>query len=82
MITANMHEAKSQLSQLVKAALQGEEVILCSKGEPRVRLVPVQAEPPIRRDLIAPDPSLRVVLTPGYDPAESLSEDEWPSECR
>ena len=37
----NMLEAKSQLSRLVKAALEGEEVVIASNGEPMVRLVPV-----------------------------------------
>ena len=79
MISVNMHEAKSRLSQLVIAAVSGEEVILCSHGKPRVRLVPVPAEP-LRRDLIPPDPALSV--TPTYDLAEPLSEDEWPEESR
>lgn len=82
MISVNMHEAKSRLSQLVLAALEGQEVILCNKGEPKVRLVPMKATPTIRRDLIAPDPSLAVELAPGYDPAEPLGEDEWPAELR
>lgn len=80
MITANMHEAKTRLSQLVAAALDGEEVILCSNGQPKVRIVPVETKP-VRRDL-TPDPSLRPILAPGYDPAEPLSEDEWPSDSR
>ena len=37
----NMLEAKSQLSRLVKAAIEGEEVVIASNGEPMVRLVPV-----------------------------------------
>ncbi len=37
----NMLEAKSQLSKLVKAALEGEEVIIASNGNPMVKLVPV-----------------------------------------
>ena len=41
--TANMHEAKSQLSKLVDAALAGEEVIIQKAGKPAVRLVPVAA---------------------------------------
>jgi prevent-host-death family protein len=41
--TANMHEAKSQLSKLVDAALAGEEVIIQRAGKPAVRLVPVEA---------------------------------------
>ena len=35
----------------------------------------------IRRDL-TPDPRLRPILTPGYDPTEPLGEDEWPSDLR
>lgn len=37
----NMLEAKSQLSRLVKEALEGEDVVIASNGEPMVRLVPV-----------------------------------------
>jgi len=37
----NMLEAKSQLSRLVKDALDGEEVVIASNGEPMVRLVSV-----------------------------------------
>ena len=37
----NMPEAKNQLSRLVKEALEGEEVVIASSGEPMVRLVPV-----------------------------------------
>ncbi len=37
----NMLEAKNQLSRLVKQALEGEDVVIASNGEPLVRLVPV-----------------------------------------
>ncbi|HZZ88620.1 MAG TPA: type II toxin-antitoxin system prevent-host-death family antitoxin [Caulobacteraceae bacterium] len=37
-----MHEAKSQLSRLVAAALSGEEVIIARGSEPLVRLTPIQ----------------------------------------
>lgn len=40
----NMLEAKTQLSRLVEAALQGEEVVIARDGEPMVRLVPVARE--------------------------------------
>lgn len=73
MIAVNMHEAKSRLSQLVADALKGEDVILCSNGQPRVRLVPVETAP-IRR--LTPHPELRVTLAPGYDPTEPLQPDE------
>lgn len=38
----NMLEAKNQLSRLVKAAIEGEDVVIASNGVPLVRLVPVQ----------------------------------------
>ncbi|MCX5958546.1 MAG: type II toxin-antitoxin system prevent-host-death family antitoxin [Cyanobacteria bacterium] len=44
----NMLEAKNQLSRLVKAALAGEEVIIASHGQPRVRLVPCSESPGLR----------------------------------
>ncbi len=37
----NMLEAKNQLSRLVKEAIEGEDVVIASNGEPMVRLVPV-----------------------------------------
>lgn len=37
----NMLEAKNQLSQLVKNALAGEEVVIASNGEPMVKLVAI-----------------------------------------
>ena len=48
MTTANMHEAKSRLSELVRMAEEGEEVILARGGRPVVKLVPVSPNP-IRR---------------------------------
>ncbi len=39
----NILEAKSQLSQLIKAAQAGEEVIIANRGEPVAHLVPVAA---------------------------------------
>lgn len=49
MVTANVADAKAHLSQLLDAALAGEEVILARAGKPLVRLVPVTA--PARREL-------------------------------
>jgi prevent-host-death family protein len=36
----NVLEAKNRLSQLIKAAEAGEEVVIANRGEPVVRLVP------------------------------------------
>ena len=40
-IQANMHEAKSHLSQLADQAAEGEVVIIAKSGKPYVQLVPV-----------------------------------------
>lgn len=82
MITANMHEAKTHLSRLVRAVVEdGEIVILQQNGKPVAEIRAVKSKP-IKRTLIKPDPALKVKLTPGYDPAEPLSDDEWPEDCR
>jgi prevent-host-death family protein len=39
-VQVNMLEAKNHLSRLVKAALDGQEVIIASHGKAQVRLVP------------------------------------------
>ena len=38
----NILEAKNRLSQLIKAAQAGEEVVIANRGEPVVRLVPAR----------------------------------------
>lgn len=46
--TVNIHEAKTQLSQLLLQVVAGEEVIIARAGIPVARLVPY-AERPQRR---------------------------------
>lgn len=41
----NVFEAKNRLSQLIKAAQAGEDVVIANRGEPVVRLVPAGAKP-------------------------------------
>ncbi len=48
-IQVNIHEAKSQLSNLVARAEAGEEVVIARANRPTVRLVPIQKEKPVRR---------------------------------
>lgn len=49
-MTANIYEAKTQLSQLVERAAAGEEVIIAKAGKPMVKMVPVEvAEKPKKR---------------------------------
>ncbi len=44
----NTHEAKSQLSKLIAAARDGEEIVICQAGKPVARLTtfePVRKKP-------------------------------------
>ena len=45
MTIVNMHEAKTNLSQLVKRAAAGEEIIVAKAGEPVAKIV-AYTEPP------------------------------------
>jgi prevent-host-death family protein len=38
----NVHEAKTNLSQLLESVERGEEVILCRYGRPVARIVPLE----------------------------------------
>lgn len=39
----NIHEAKTQFSQLIDRAHAGEEIVVVKNGEPWARLVPLEA---------------------------------------
>ena len=43
-VQVNMHDAKSNLSKLVEAALDGEDVVIARAGKPVARLVPYEDE--------------------------------------
>jgi prevent-host-death family protein len=67
----NMHEAKTQLSELVAAAERGEEVVIARNGVPAARLVPIAAQyAPVRLGVLAGE----VELGPDFD--EPLPEFE------
>lgn len=60
----NMHEAKSQLSNLVEEALSGEEIFIARAGRPLVKLVPLQ------RDMGVRTPGRlrgQIVVSPDFD---------------
>lgn len=42
MKTVNIYHAKTQLSKLISAALEGTDVVIARNGQPLVRLVPFQ----------------------------------------
>ena len=39
MQVVNIHNAKTHLSELIKLAANGEEVIICKSGKPTVKLI-------------------------------------------
>jgi len=45
MSKVNIHEAKTQLSKLLKRVAAGEELTIANRGVPVARLVPAQAQP-------------------------------------
>lgn len=49
MRTVNMHEAKTNLSRLVEAAVQGEPFIIARSGKPAVRVTAIEAPHSARR---------------------------------
>ena len=55
MATVNVHQAKTQLSQLLQEVEQGEEVVIARAGVPIARLVPWL--PPVQR--VAPPGAMR-----------------------
>jgi len=63
MITANIHHAKTHLSQLIAKALEGEEVIIGKAGNPLVRLMPL-AQPLAR---VAGQWKGQVILAEDFD---------------
>ena len=49
MRTVNMHEAKTNLSRLVEAAVQGEPFIIARSGKPAVKVTAIEAPRSARR---------------------------------
>jgi antitoxin (DNA-binding transcriptional repressor) of toxin-antitoxin stability system len=81
MITVNMHEAKTRLSELVKAVEErNETVVLCRDGR-EVAEIRRRVKRRRVRDL-TPDRRFRVEWAAGYRPTEPLTEDEWPEALR
>jgi len=81
MITVNMHEAKTRLSELVKAVEERNEVVvLCRDGRQVSEIRRLAKRRQVRK--LTPDPKFRVEFAPGYHPAEPLEDDEWPANLR
>ncbi len=63
-ITVGMHEAKTTLSQLVKHAIAGDEIVIANNGEPVARIVAYSGETrPRKPGRLAG----RIEIKPGFD---------------
>jgi prevent-host-death family protein len=65
-LKVNLAEAKSRLSELVDAALAGDDVVIARRGKPLVRLAPLNAA------RIRPEPGRfkgRIDMAPDFDEA-------------
>jgi antitoxin (DNA-binding transcriptional repressor) of toxin-antitoxin stability system len=81
MIRVNMHEAKTRLSELVKAVEERDEiVVLCRDGEEVAEVRRRVKRRAVRT--LRPDPRFRAEFAPGYHQAEPLSDEEWPETLR
>jgi prevent-host-death family protein len=75
MVTATMFEAKTSLSELVKRAQKGEEVVITSGREktPVAKIVPIE---PVKKK------RLGVMYTPGFELGDAFWEDLPEEELR
>ena len=74
----NVHEAKTHFSALLAEVEKGaERIVICRNGEPVADLVPHESP----RLSMEAHPVLGA-FTIDYDPAEPLSDDEWPADAR
>ena len=48
MKTVNIHDAKTNLSKLVDAAVQGEPFVIARAGKPMVKVMQIGSRPPTR----------------------------------
>ncbi|MCY3817934.1 MAG: type II toxin-antitoxin system prevent-host-death family antitoxin [Gammaproteobacteria bacterium] len=45
MVEVNIHEAKTQLSRLLRQVSAGEEIVIARAGKPVAKLIPIDGEP-------------------------------------
>ncbi len=72
----NIHEAKTNLSKLLKKVKEGQEIIIAKAGNPVARLVPYTDKPSKRAPGSAKD---KVFITPDFNdplPDDILGEFE------
>ena len=74
--TANIHDAKTNLSKLIERALAGEEVIIAKAGKPLVRLQPIEVAKPNGRRGILGSMRGKIAFADDWDSPETNAEIE------
>lgn len=76
-----MHDAKTRLSELVRAVEEHNEVVvLCRDGRAVAEIRPLTK--PRRTRNLAPDARFHVEFASDYRPTEPLDTNEWPDQLR
>ena len=82
--TVNVHEAKTHLSRLIQATLDGEEIIIARNGKPCVRLTAVEKRGPRELGFIHVEDKRSLAfenIRSAYTPQELAEvEAEWEAE--
>ena len=76
MAIVNMHEAKTNLSQLVKRAAAGEEIIVAKAGEPVAKIVAY--EPPPKKPRVPGSMKGKIWMAPDFDEIPEEFEEYLP----
>ena len=85
-INVNIGEAKTRLSELIAAALRGEDVVLNKAGRPVVRLVPEEAARSLEMESIRESRTAAIGMLrdkyahlpqDAFDIPQPLDEDYW-----
>ena len=63
-VQVNIHEAKTQLSKLLRRVQNGETVVIARAGRPVARLVPYQPQPAPRTP---GNDASKIVLAPDFE---------------
>ena len=63
-VTVNIHEAKTNLSRLLRRVSAGEEIVIAKAGRPIARLVPVMQKPARR---VPGSAAGQVIIAPDFD---------------
>lgn len=70
----NTHEAKTHLSELIRRALAGEEIVIARAGKPAVKLVAVEEGQVATHRALGTAPEFAILSD---DAGEPLPDDWW-----